>query len=139
MQILKRGDFDALIEKSANATSRSVRRRQRRDARNVIANRGAANGFFVVEGFAAKRRVNDQIDFASFDKVHDIGTPFIYFVDRLRWNAGSFEGRGGAARRQQTETQIVQLFSERAEVTLVAVIHAEKNRALTRQARAGRE
>ncbi len=124
MQILKRGDFGALIEQRANSTRGGVGSRKRRDAGNIVANRGAADGLFVVEGFAAQWRVDDQIDFASFHEVDDIGAAFIYFEHGFGGNAGGFERRGGAARGQQTEAKFMELFSEGGEVALVAVVYA---------------
>src|SRR5271169_63305 len=110
MQILQSSDFGALIEKRANAAGGSVSRRKRRDARNVIANRRAANGFLVVKRFAAERRVDDQIDLAGLDEVNDVGAAFIHLEDGLGWNPGRFERSGRAARRKQRETKIVQLL-----------------------------
>ena len=66
MQILQRRDFRALVEQRFNSPCRRVRRRQRGDARNVIANRRAANGFFVVKRFSAQRSIDNQIDFRRF-------------------------------------------------------------------------
>ncbi len=54
---------------------------ERGDAGNVVADCGAADGFFVVEGFAAERRVDDEIYFGGFDEVDDVRPAFIYFED----------------------------------------------------------
>ena len=98
MQILQSGDFDSLLDQGANAARRSLGRGQRGDARNVVANGGAANGFFVVEGFAAERSVDDQIDFAGLDEIDDVGAAFVYFEDAFGFDARGLESGGGAAR-----------------------------------------
>src|SRR5580704_2796573 len=107
MQILQGRNFRALIEKRANSAGGSVGRRERRDTWNVIANGGSANGFFVVERFATQRRVDDQVDLARFDEVHDVGTSFIHFEHGLRFNPGTFERGSSPARGKQQETEIV--------------------------------
>ena len=84
MQILKSGNFGALIEQSANAAGGGVGGRKCRDAGNIVANRSAANGFFVVEGLAAQRRVDDQVDLAGFNEVDDVGAAFVYFENGFR-------------------------------------------------------
>ncbi len=87
MQILQGVYFGAMAGHGANAERGGARRGQRGNARNVVANGGAADGFFVVEGFAAERRVDEQIDLAGFDEVDDIRAPFVYFVDRFDFDA----------------------------------------------------
>src|SRR5271155_5415942 len=114
-------------------------RRKSRDARNVIANRGAANGFFVVERFAPQRCVDYQIDFTRFDEVDDVRPAFVYFKNRLRGDSCRFQSRRRAARREQAEAKIVKFFSKGAKVPFVAIIDAEKNRALAWQPLSRRE
>src|SRR5580692_10374373 len=133
MQILEGGDFRALIEQSANSAGGGVGRGECCNAWNVITNRRATNRFFVVERFAAERRVDDQVDLAGFDEVNDVGPALVYFEDGFCWNPCSFECRGGTAGSEQPEAKLVKLFSERAKVSLVAIVDAEKNRAFARQ------
>src|SRR5438094_8396528 len=72
MQILQGRDFSSLLEHGANSARSGVGSGKRGDAGNVVANGGPANGLFVVERFAAERRVDDQIDFSRFHQVDDI-------------------------------------------------------------------
>ena len=83
MQILQGVYLGAVAGHGANAERRGVRRGKRGNARNVVANRSAADGFFVVKRFAAERRVDQQIDLAGLDQVDDIRAPFVYFVNRF--------------------------------------------------------
>src|SRR3984957_20743686 len=139
MQILQGGNFGALIETRANPAGGGVGRRKRCDTRNVISNGGPSNRFFVVEGFSAQRRVDDQVDVAGFDEIDDIRPALVHLEDGFCWNACGFECGGGASCGKQQETEIMQLFPERAEVLLVAVVDTQKNRALARKALPGSE
>src|SRR5882724_1940727 len=76
MQVLQGRNFGPLLEHGANSARSGVGSGERRDARNVVANGGAANRLFVVERFAAQRRVDDQIDFSRFHQVDDIRPAF---------------------------------------------------------------
>src|SRR5579859_1496004 len=139
MQILQSCNFGALIQQRANAASRGMGGRQRGDTRNVIANGGTPDGFFVVERFAAERGVNDQIDLASFHEVNDVGPAFVYLKHGFRFNSRGFEGRSRATRGEQAEAEIMEFFAKRSDVLFVAIIDAKKNSAFARQPLPGRE
>src|SRR5207237_10233070 len=67
----------------------------------------------------------------------DIVPALVDFENRLRLNSGCFERRSGAARGQQAKTERGKLFAKRADVFFVPIVHAEKYRALARQALPG--
>ena len=104
MQILQGSNFRALFQKRMNPARRGMRGRQRRDARDVVANGCPSNRFFVVERFASQRRVDDEIDLSSFHQIHDVRPALIHFEDGFRFDAGGFQRRGGSARRKQPKT-----------------------------------
>src|SRR5579871_6953034 len=103
VQRLQRRNFDRLLDQSANAARGGVGRGKRGDAGNVVPNGGPADRFFIVEGFAAERRVQNHVHFARLHQVHDVGPAFVYLVDGLGGNAGGFKSGGGAARGDQAE------------------------------------
>src|ERR1700688_880119 len=107
---------------------------KRSDAWNVVANGGAANGFFVVEGFAPERSIDDQIDFASLDQIDDVWAAFIYFKDALGLDPCSVQSSGGAASSGQLKAQRRELLANGGEMLFVAVVDAEENSAFARQA-----
>src|SRR5215831_15495464 len=72
MQMLERSDLDFVALHRANASGRCTSRRKRGDARYVVSHGSSANRFLVVKGFAAERRIDQQIDLAGFDQVDDI-------------------------------------------------------------------
>ena len=61
VQILQGAHFGFVAGHGANAARGSAGGGKRGDAGNVVADGGAANGFFVVERFAAERRIDEQI------------------------------------------------------------------------------
>jgi len=67
-----------------NSARGGMRRGKRGDTRYVVANRRAADRFFVVERFATEGRVDHQIDLTCFYQVNDVRPPFVYFEHRLR-------------------------------------------------------
>src|SRR5690242_17640722 len=104
MKIVQSRYLYSLLDQRATAVRGGLARGQRRDARNVVANRGAANGFFIVEGFAAQRRIDDQIDLAGLDEVNDIGPAFVYFEDAFGFDACSVQSSSGAASGGELKT-----------------------------------
>ena len=66
VQILQRVDFEGMIDQGANAARGGLRGGKRGDAGHSVTHGGAADGFLVVKGFAAQRRIDDQIDAARF-------------------------------------------------------------------------
>src|SRR6202050_630809 len=127
MQILECCDLDRVSRHRADSASGGIGGGKSSDAGDVVADRGASNGFFVVKGFAAQRRVDDQIHFARFDKVHDVGAAFVYFVNGFDLEPGFLECGGGAARGDNLEASRQQVFGEAGNFTLVAVIDADEN------------
>ena len=59
MQILQGVDLGAVAGHGADAAGGGAGSGKRGDAGNVVTNGGAADRFFVVEGFAAERRIDD--------------------------------------------------------------------------------
>jgi len=82
-----------------------VRRRKRRNARNVVANRGAPDRLFVIKRFATERGINDEIDLTCFHEVDDVRTAIHLLENRFGFDAGGFQRRRGSARGKQAETQ----------------------------------
>src|SRR5579863_8874536 len=137
MQILQSRNFDSLFDQRANAARRGVSGGKRCDTRNVVANGGAANRFFIVEGFASERRIDDQVAFAGLNQVNDVGAALIYFEDALGLYAGGVQSRGGAASSGKLKPERRKFFSDRGEMFFVAVVDAEKDRSFAWQALPG--
>src|SRR5438093_6642378 len=68
------------------------------DAGYMMIDCGAANRLLVKEGLAAERRVDDEIDFAALDVVHNLRPPFVHIVDCRDLDAGTPHHLSGAAR-----------------------------------------
>ena len=66
---------------------------ERRDARNVVANRGATDVFLILKRLATEWRVDDHVHFPRLHQVHNVRSPLVHFVDRLRRDAGSLQRR----------------------------------------------
>src|ERR1700681_3440239 len=114
VQILQCRNFRTLIKQGAYSARRCMRRRECSNARDVIANGGAANGFFVVKGFTPERGIDDQIDLRGFHQVDDIGSAFVYFEYFFGFNSRGIQGCGGPPRSQQFEAERVEFLAERA-------------------------
>ena len=112
VQVLQSGNFEFSLTLRAQTSYRGIGGRERGDAGHVVANRCATNGFFVVEGFAAERGVNDQIHFARFYQVDDIRPAFVYFEHCLDLTR-SLKRRRGAARGNQLESEDYKFFRKR--------------------------
>src|SRR5579863_834760 len=134
MQILKRSHFGSLVDQGLDSQSCRVCGRKRCDAGNVMPDCGAPDGFFVVERFAAERRVDDQINLARLHEVDDVWATFVHLEHGFRFNSRSFQRRRGAARREEAESEFFQSFAEWTDLTLVAVVDAEEDCAFERQA-----
>ena len=130
---MQRRDFAALLEQRVNTARRGVRCGKRRDARNMIADGGAANRFFVIKRFAAERRVHDQVDLAGFHQVHDVRPAFIHFEDGLRFDARRLQSGGRSPRSHDAEPELGELLANRSDVPLVAVVHADEHCAAPRK------
>src|SRR5580704_15146596 len=133
VEVLEAVYFALDFVERVDAADGSFGGRERGDAGDVVADGGAANGFFVVEGFAAKRGVDDQIDFSGFDEVDDIGTAFVDLEDFVAGNAGSPESGAGAASGDELEAESDKFLAEHTDIALVAVIHANKDGAAARK------
>src|SRR5882762_4036232 len=95
---------------------------QRGNTRDVIANCSAANGFFVVEGFAPERSVNDQIDLSGLDEINDVGAAFVHLEYAFGFDARGMQRRGGSASRGQLKSQRGKLFTDGGEMFFVTVV-----------------
>src|ERR1700683_113775 len=133
MEILKGGDVGSVPGHGANAARCGGAGRQRGDARDVVTDRSAADGFFVVEGFAAERRVDDQVYLSRFDQVNDVRTPFVHFVNRVDFDAGARQSRGRTARGRDAESGGGEIFYDGADMFFVVVVDADENDARKRQ------
>src|SRR6266851_8920686 len=134
MQVLQRSDLDSLFNQGANTARGGVAGSESGDARDVVADGGAANGFFIVKGFAAEWSVDDQIDLAGLDEVDDVGAAFVYFEYAFGLDARSVQRGSGAARGGELKAERRELFADGGEMFFVAVVHAEKHATLAGQA-----
>src|SRR5260370_18967360 len=128
------GDLCYLVEEGANSGGGGMRSGKRRDARYVVANRRAADGFFVVERFTAQGRVDHQIDLARLHEIHNVGPAFVDFEYRFGFDAGRFQRSRGSPSGKQAKTQRRQLFSKSCQMLLVTVVYAKEHLTLARQA-----
>src|ERR1700674_4309720 len=111
-----------------------MRRGKSSDTRYVVADRRAPDRFFIVERFTSQGRVDYQIDLARFHQVHNVRPSFIHFEYRFGLDAGGFQRSRGSPGSKEMKTQRRKLFSKNSQMLFVTVVHAEKNRALARQA-----
>src|ERR1700726_1455488 len=105
VQILERVDAKGMIDQRTNAAGCSLRRGKRGDAGDPVTHSGAPDGFFVIEGLAAERRINDQIDATGFDQIDDVRAAFVSLIDGFGSYARRGERCGGAASGQQSESE----------------------------------
>ena len=105
VQVLEAVHFPLHLLERVDPAHRSFCGGERRDARNVVANGGAANGFFVVERFAAQRRVDDQWTLPVLMRSTMFGRPSFTLKHFLARNAGGAHRRAGAARGNDFESQ----------------------------------
>src|SRR5262249_9768323 len=134
VQVLESSYFSSLLNESPNSACGGMSGCQRGDTRNVVTNRRAPDGLFVIKGFPSERCIDDQIDLAGFDQIHDVGAAFVDLEHRLRFNASRTQRRRGSARSGKLEVERRQFSANRNKVLFVAIVHAEKYRALARQA-----
>src|SRR5260370_18498672 len=132
--MMQGGNFRSLLEKRANSARGGVRRGKRGDTRYVVADRRAQDRVFIVERFASQWCVDHQVDLASFYQVHNVWPAFVHLEYRFGFDAGRFQGSGSSTRGKQAKTQRRQLFSKNSQMLFVAVVYAEENRTLARQA-----
>ena len=121
----------------ANPASSGARGRKSGDARNVVADGGAADGFFVVEGLAAERRVDHQIDFPCLDEVDDVGAALVHFENRFDLDACCVKAAAVPRVAKIFNPAATRSFATVADVPLVAIVYANENDALLRQALPG--
>src|SRR4029077_12881545 len=98
MEILERSNVDGVPRHRANSLCSGGGGRKSGDARYVVADGCTTNRFFVVEGFAAQRRVNHQIHFGGLDQVDDIRPTLIDFEDGFDFNSDRCQWGSGSAR-----------------------------------------
>src|SRR5665213_4424770 len=127
MQILQGVYFGFVAGHRADAESGSTRRGKGGDARNVIAYRGAANRFFVIERFAAEGRIDEQIHLARFYEVHDIRTAFVHLVNGFHFDAGLAQSGGGAARGDYFQSSGNEVSGHGLRVLFVPVTNAHEH------------
>src|SRR4029077_7880315 len=118
----------------ADAKCRRLSRGKRGDAWNVVADSSAANGFFVVEGFAAERSVDDQIDFAGLDEIDDVGAAFIYLEYAFGFDSCGLKSSGGSARGGELKPERSEFFTDGREMSFVPIIDAEEDGAFAGKA-----
>src|ERR1700758_4986618 len=111
VQVLQRGNLDALLVEGANSPRCRVGRGQRGNTRYIVANCSAPNRLLVVKRFAAQWRVDDQIDFSGFHQVYNVGPALVHFEDRFRLDSCGFQSCGGAARGQQPKAKCRKLLA----------------------------
>src|SRR5579875_3109722 len=139
MQILERGDVRGLPGHGANAARGGAGRRKRGNARNVVANGGAANGLLVVEGLASERRIDHQIHFTGFDQIDDVRTAFVHFVNFLDVDSGARESRGCATRGDDLQSGGGKILRDPGDGALVVIVDAHEDGAGKRKALASGE
>src|SRR5271155_768821 len=134
MKVLEGGNVGGVSGHGANAAGGGAGGRQRGDAGNVVAHGGAANGFFVVEGFAAERRVDDQIHLAGLDQVHDIRAALVHFVHRFKLDPRASECCAGASRGDDSQAGGSEVLGDGGDMALVVVVDAHEDNSRERQA-----
>ena len=78
---------------------------------------------FVVEGFAAERRVDHGNNFAGLDEVHDVRAAFVHFVNGFDFDARAGESGGGAAGGDDFNSGGEKVRDE-ADVALIVIVDA---------------
>src|SRR5207247_10694059 len=89
MVFLQRSDVQVFAPNRAYAIDRGCSTGDGGDAGYMMIDCRAANRLLVKEGFAAERRVDDEIHLAALDVVHNMPLPFVHFVDCLDLDAGT--------------------------------------------------
>ena len=133
MEILQGRDIGRFDGHGKNSARCSNRGRERGDARHVVSHRRAANRFFIVEGFAAKGRIDDEVHFSCFHEIHDIGPAFIHLVNSFDRNASGSNRSRSAACGDQLQPSAPQILRKSRDMTLIVVVDAQKDDALPRQ------
>ena len=93
VQILQRVDLKGVIDQRTNPTGGGQSGGKRRNARDFVPHGGTTNGLFIVERFAAERRIDNEIDAARLYEIDDIGAPFVGLVHSFGAYAGAGQGR----------------------------------------------
>jgi hypothetical protein len=128
--ILLQGKHIHLVSlKGGNAACDGGTTRERSDTRHPVLHRCAANGTFVEEGTLAERSVQNEIDLAAFDHVHNVRPTFIDFVNSLYRDTALVQGRGRSTRGDQVETELMEPVGNTDDVLLIVLVHADEGRA----------
>ena len=78
------------------------------DAGDTVLPGSGAAGARVEEGSLAERRVQDKIDFAALNHVHEVRPPFVHLVNRFHRNAALLQSRSRPACRNEFEAKLLQ-------------------------------
>src|SRR2546422_967745 len=109
---LQRSDVQAFAPNRAYAIDRGSSARDGGDAGYMMIDGRAPNRHLVKEGFAAERRVNDEIHLAALDVVHNMRPAFVHFVHCFDLDARTPQHPSGSARRDDLETDLKEICDD---------------------------
>jgi hypothetical protein len=75
----------------------------RRDTRDVVLNGSRTDGFFIKMGSLAQGGIDDKVNAATADKVHDVWASFVDFENEFDWQTGCRQHFLGAAGGNKAE------------------------------------
>src|SRR6185436_19063805 len=85
-----------------------------------------ADGAVVVEGLAAQRGVEDDVDLPALDVVDAVGPALVDLVDHLHVDAVAVQVVGGALGGQDPEAHLAQAPGQGKDARLVVVVDADE-------------
>ncbi len=112
MILLQRSDVQAFAPNRAYAIDRGCSAGDGGDAGYMMIDGRAPNRLLVKEGFAAERRVNDEIHLAALDVVHNMRPAFVHFVHCFDLDARTPQHPSGSARRDDLETDLNEICDD---------------------------
>ena len=135
--LLQRAHVDFIALQRGDAFCGGPGRSHGGDGGNAACDGGAANGFFVEPWLSAVRSVDDELDAIALDQIHHVRPAFFYFVNAIHRQPGTLQAVGGAVGGDKAESHFHKTLRQLNGLLLVAVNHADKDRALRGQRLSG--
>src|SRR5690242_6215033 len=124
VQILQRHNAYRAGLHGGDAFDRRKSARDGSDARDMVLYCRPADGLLVKERLGSDRRIDEDLNLASLDEVHDIGTPLHHLINCSHLNTGFLQELGGTTRSDNPESDLHQLLRYYYRLRFVSVLYA---------------
>lgn len=128
MMHLQAADFERFLAQGADALHRRHCRAERGDQRDAVDIRCTADCRAVLMRLPAQRCVDDQMEFARADRIHDMRRAVGDLVDRLDGQADHLQPFCRSRCANEREAEIVQVASNLRRRALVVIVDADQHR-----------